>query len=307
MEKRAIVTGAGGMIGQALLAELLEQGYQVTGILRKDSPKEKILEKKFSEYGARLKLVGCDLMKLTELELPAADVCFHLAWAGTTGASREDMYLQNENVRTTLDAVALAARCGCTCFVGAGSQAEYGKAEGALTAETPTFPMTGYGMAKLCAGQMSRSFCKTLGIRHIWTRILSVYGPENVENSMVMSAIRAFRSGKTAKFTKGEQQWDYLFSADAARALRLMGEAGKDGSIYPLGSGQARPLAQYIQIIRDTVAPKAKIQLGAIPYAQEQVMYLKADITQLTADTGFVPEISFEEGIQKLWKQIQKK
>lgn len=307
MEMKAIVTGAGGMIGQALLAELLEHGYQVTGILRKDSPKESVLREQFAEYGEQLKLVGCDLTDLAALELPTADICFHLAWAGTTGASRDDMYLQNENVRATLDAVALAARCGCTCFVGAGSQAEYGKAEGALTAETPTFPITGYGMAKLCAGQMSRTYCRTLGIRHIWTRILSVYGPGNVENSMVMSAIRAFQSGAAAKFTKGEQQWDYLYSADAARALRLMGESGRDGAIYPLGSGQVRPLAEYIQEIRKTVAPEAEIQLGAIPYAPGQVMYLKADIAQLTADTGFVPEISFEEGIQKLWKQIQKK
>ena len=86
-----------------------------------------------------------------------------------------------------------------------------------------------------------------------------------------------------------------------------MGEAGKDGAVYPLGSGQVRPLAEYIQAIRTCVAPEAELRLGAIPYAPGQVMYLKADITQLTADTGFEPEISFEEGIQRLWKQIQRK
>ena len=307
MEKRAIVTGAGGMIGQALTAELLEHGYEVLGILREDSPKEGQMLEQFRGYGDRLKLTCCDLKQLSTLELPKAEVCFHLAWAGTTGASRDDMYLQNENIRGVLDAVALAARCGCSCFVGAGSQAEYGKTEGALTAETPAFPLTGYGMAKLCAGQMSRKYCAELGLRHVWARILSVYGPGNVEGSMVMSAIRGFQSGEPVKFTKGEQQWDYLYSTDAARALRLMGESGKDGAVYPLGSGQVRPLAEYIQTIRTCVAPEAELRLGAIPYAPGQVMYLKADITQLTADTGFEPEISFEEGIQRLWKQIQKK
>ena len=157
------------------------------------------------------------------------------------------------------------------------------------------------------AGQISRKYCAELGIRHVWARILSVYGPGNVEGSMVMSAIRGFQSGEPVKFTKGEQQWDYLYSTDAARALRLMGESGKDGAVYPLGSGQVRPLAEYIQTIRTCVAPEAELRLGAIPYAPGQVMYLKADITQLTADTGFEPEISFEEGIQRLWKQIQKK
>lgn len=307
MEKKAIVTGAGGMIGQALLKELLEQDYQVTGILRKDSPKEKRIREQFADYGDHLKLVCCDLNELAELKLPDSEIFFHLAWAGTTGASRDDMYLQNENIRTTLDAAALAARSSCSCFVGAGSQAEYGKTEAALTADTPTFPTTGYGMAKLCAGQMSRKYCAARKIRHVWARILSVYGPGNVESSMVMSAIRAFQSGSAAKFTKAEQQWDYLYTADAARALRLMGEKGKDGAIYPLGSGQVQALAQYIRQIREIVAPEAEMQLGAIPYAPGQPMYLRADISQLTADTGFLPEISFEEGIQKLWKQIQKK
>ena len=81
------------------------------------------------------------------------DVFFHFAWLGTTGAARNDMYLQNQNVRYALDAVAAAKRFGCHAFIGAGSQAEYGQVEGLLTPETPAFPEMGYGIGKLCAGQ----------------------------------------------------------------------------------------------------------------------------------------------------------
>ena len=55
-----------------------------------------------------------------------------------------------------MDAVNLAHRLGCEFFIGAGSQAEYGRVEGKLNAQVPTNPENGYGMAKLCAGQMSR-------------------------------------------------------------------------------------------------------------------------------------------------------
>lgn len=123
-------------------------------------------------------------------EMDRVDTFYHLAWEGTTGASRDDMPLQIRNIQYTIEAVELAHRLGCDTFIGAGSQAEYGRVEGILTARTPVFPENGYGMAKLCAGQMSRQRCSALGMRHIWVRILSVYGPYDGQASMVMSTDR---------------------------------------------------------------------------------------------------------------------
>lgn len=91
-----------------------------------------------------------------------------------------------------------------------------------------------------------------------------------------------------------------LHSGDAARAFRLVGEKGINGKTYVLGNGKARPLADYIKIIRDEVNPKAKLDLGAIPYAPKQVMYLQADVEELRRDTGFKPEMRFDEGIKKI-------
>lgn len=224
---------------------------------------------------------------------------------GTTGAARNDMYLQNQNVRYALDAVGAAKRFGCHTFIGAGSQAEYGRVEGVLKPDTPVFPEMGYGIAKLCAGQMTREHAYRLGMKHIWVRILSVYGQNDGAQSMVMSTINKLKSGEVPQFTKGEQMWDYLYSGDAARAFRLVGEEGIDGKTYVLGSGQAHPLAEYIKIIQDVVSPNGQIELGAIPYAPKQVMYLQADITELNKDTGFVPEMDFATGINKIleWRK----
>ena len=54
----------------------------------------------------------------------------------------------------------------------------------------PTRPENGYGMAKLCAGQMSRLECERLGLDHVWPRVLSVYGPYDGPSTMISSAIR---------------------------------------------------------------------------------------------------------------------
>ena len=42
------------------------------------------------------------------------------------------------------------------------------------------------------------------------------------------------------------------------------------------------------------------IKLGSIPYTEKQVMYLCADISELTKDTGWKPKVRFEDGILKL-------
>ena len=201
-------------------------------------------------------------------------------------------------MKYALDAVKMAKSLGCKKFIGAGSQAEYGRVEGILKSDTPTKPETGYGIAKLCAGQMTKRLAYELGIEHIWVRVLSVYGPNDTPNSMVMSAINKLKEGVVAEFTKGEQMWDYLYSADAARAFFLLGEKGVSGKTYVLGSGKVRPLKEYIEIIRSTVNPQGKINLGAIEYGENQVMHLRADIGELHKDTGFEPKFEFEQGIR---------
>jgi len=62
-------------------------------------------------------------------------------------------------------------------------------------------------------------------------------------------------------------------------------------------------LRDYIYAIRDAVKEITGVytepEMGAIPYYPNQVMHLEADISNLTVDTGFVPEYSFEEGIRE--------
>ena len=154
---------------------------------------------------------------------------------------------------------------------------------------------------------MTRSYAHQLGMRHIWMRILSIYGPYDGEQSMVMSTIIRLLHGEVPEFTKGEQMWDYLYSGDAAKAFRLAGEQGVDGKTYVLGSGQAQPLKNYIETIRDVTAPGAELALGAVPYGERQVMYLCADIEELKQDTGYEPDVCFEEGIRRTLKWYQGK
>lgn len=295
--KRVIITGPTGAIGMALIQKCMETGIEIAAVCHRGSGR--ISEIPVSDH---VRIVECDLNemhKLPDMLIGKYDVFFHLAWACTAGDGRNDTGAQAGNIRYTMDAVESAHRLGCECFIGAGSQAEYGRYEGKLDSKVPTFPENGYGIAKLCAGQLSRIRCGQLGIRHIWFRILSVYGRYDGEQTMIMSGIRSMLNGKPPEYTPAEQMWDYLYSEDAARALCLAAEKGRDGAVYCLGSGHARPLREYIEIIRDEIDPALSVKIGARPYADRQVMYLCADISELQSDTGFVPRFEFRDGIRK--------
>ena len=306
--KGVVITGPTGAVGRALIEILIENGINVLAVTRKNT-------KRLSNIPSSplVRTVGLDLSELKSLpeivsQLPGEyDAFYHLGWADTFGEdARNDVRSQLLNVGYSVDALEAAAKMGVKVFIGAGSQAEYGRHEGALSSDTPAFPENGYGIAKLAAGEFTRLRASQLHIRHIWTRILSVYGPCDGKGTMIMSAIRALLNGERPSLTKGEQLWDYLYSKDAGRALYLLGEKGKDQKTYCLGSGTKRPLREYMEELRDAIDPSLPLGIGERPYSKNQVMSLFADISALTEDTGFVPSYSFSEGIRETIDWVRK-
>lgn len=297
--KKVIITGATGMIGLNLVKYLLNKNIEVTAIIRPNSKRNNILPN-----NPNLKIVECDLSDIQNAERTQGtyDVLYHLAWVGTTGESRNNIEMQFKNIEYTLNTIKFAKKVGCKKIVGAGSQAEYGRVEGSLNKHTKTNPETAYGAAKLCAGNMGRILAEQLEIEFVWTRILSIYGEYDNSGTMVMSSIISMEKGQAPKYTKAEQIWDYLYVEDVSKAMYLIGEKGKNGEVYCIGSGTVKPLYEYINIIKNEINPMLEIKFGEIPYSKNQVMHLCADISDLTKDTGFKPEISFKEGIKRTIK-----
>lgn len=304
MIKRVVITGATSSIGTALCSECIKQGKEVLAIVQPNSknisriPKHNlisIVERSLQNYNSE----GNDSLSEITDNQAEYDAFIHLAWASTQGdAARGKITPQIKNIEYAIDAVELADRLGCKVFIGAGSQAEYGRTEETLAEETVCRPETPYGMAKLCAGQMTRFACKEKGIRHIWPRILSGYGPNCQPQTVLNYTITELLKGNVPKLSGGDQIWDFIYTGDIARALLLLAEFGKDGETYVLGSGHSRPLKEYLEITKNIVNPNVELGLGEKPYSKSTVMHLSCNIDKIKRDTGFEPEISFEEGIR---------
>lgn len=295
--KKVVITGATGVVGMALIQELVEKGISIIVISHKGSQRTSLIPK-----NKLIKIIDCDLKDYGCLSSRINEPCdafYHLAWNGTYGMERNDAALQERNIAYTLEAVKQAAELGCRVFIGVGSQSEFGHVEGIMKPDMPCNPDNGYGIAKLAAGRLGRLEAEKLGMDFIWCRIISMYGPYDGKHTMIMSSILKMLKGEKCSFTKGDQIWDYIYSKDAARAFRLLAERGHDGEIYCIGTGKTGRLRDFIEMMRDTVDSSLPVEFGAVPYYPNQVMHLEADIGNLTSDTGFVPEYSFEEGIKE--------
>lgn len=300
-----VITGATGEIGTALIRRFVQEKIQVLAICRPESHRRKLIPR--SPY---VKVVECDLADLKSLPLPEEkyDVFYHFGWCASYGAERENLYLQNKNVQYELEAVDLAERLGCKKFIGAGTQAEYGRKDRPLTPDMEATPETAYGAAKLCAGHFSRLACKQKEIVHIWVRICSVYGFGDGPNTLITYIMRQLERQEDIELTPCMQQWDYLYAGDAAEAFYRMGMSVNEDRVYCLGSGQARPLYTYMQEVERFARAKgiiSRIKIGAKPYGERQMMYLCANIDSLQKDIGAFVLTDFYQGLEEIWRQNQ--
>lgn len=294
--KKIIITGPTGIIGRYVVSEALKRTYEITCIVRKDSKRMDILP-----VSDKISIIAADLCDYRNLKFNEKFDCFiHLAWDKTFGADRDDVTIQLKNIEYTIDAVRLAKEVGCSVFLGAGSQAEYGVQNVKLTGNTPVNPESGYGIAKYAAGKLAGLLCQQLGMRFNWIRITSTYGVGDAPYTLVSYVINELLAERVPELTYCEQQWDYVHGKDAARAFIAVAERGVNGKIYPLGSGCSRMLRDYVNEIGKIVNPSITMGYGKKTYYPHQPMYLVPDSTELIADTGWQPEIAFTDGIKEL-------
>lgn len=294
MTLRIVITGATGFIGSAILEEFLRVGAQVTVLLREESDCQRISTKTGFESLIYHSLSDQNIIEGIKAFQP--NVFIHCAWRGVGGDERNEDFQIVDNIPLTLDSVKFAKVAGCKQWIGLGSQAEYGNQNRVLDEGAPLLPTTIYGRAKLSAGIAALALCDTYGITGTWMRVFSTYGPGDAPYWFIPYVLEEFMANRVPKLTGCEQLWDYLHVSDAARAIVAVASNGA-GGIFNLGSGTALQLKEYIELMRISVRSNLSPEYGAIPYRNDQVMHLQADIRKLEKEVGWHPIIQFGEGI----------
>lgn len=294
-----IISGATGFIGTALCKEMIDNGHNVTAVIRPNSKKKEKIPKGVS-------IIELSLDKLGELT-ESYDLFYHLAWNGSSGYDRNDFDIQNSNIKYTAEAIKAAKRCGCIKFIGAGSQAEYGVVHGLCNEDTTVpDPFTMYGAAKLAAYYMGKVLAEQLEISFVWPRIYSVYGVGQNEGTLISYLIKELKEAKVPELSACENMWDFMYISDCVRVLRLLGVKENTEGIYNVSAGKPKMLKEFVKEIRNIIFKDGKLGFGVKETNLSKIFWLDPNVGKINK-IGFNGLITFEDGIRRLCNEMDKK
>ena len=284
--KTAVLTGATGFLGLALLNELTKNGVYVYVLCRPNSRRRSHLNGL-----SGITVLEYDFDNLDKIDsIQSCDVFYHLAWEG----ERNNFDEQYKNVNNTIKCLKFASNIGCKRFICTGSQAEYGCTETLITEDTSLKPVTAYGACKVAAFYLTSDLASRLNIEHVWVRVFSVYGPNDNPNTLIMMLMRELKfNGEASLNTDGEHIWNYLHKEDAVKALLMLGQCVSTGTVYNLAGAENKPLKYFIEELRQIIKSDTIIYYGI----QRCPVNLNVSISKLYNDIGWLPKVSFKEGL----------
>ncbi len=292
--KRVIITGGTGFIGSRLVGELAGHNIEVIALVRNKTKAGDVL-------GGNVTIIEYYSAEYNKLmsDKTCIDAFYHLAWEGVAPEKKNDRPTQVRNIDFAMEMLEFAHVLDAKRFIATGTVAEYAFCEDVMDVNAKQTPNDLYGAAKTAAHYMLETWARSIDMPFNWVVIPSTYGEGRRDNNILTYTIRTLLNGEKPVYGYLTQMWDFLYVGEVARALRLIGEKGSYGKTYAIGSGEYHPLRYYVEIIRDIIDPNLSLGIGEKPTLSDKAFSSCVSITELTRDTGFLPEIKFKEGIEK--------
>ena len=278
--KRAVVTGGTGFVGSHLIEKLLKENIEVIALCRKESPNLSRLSNGVS--------IVFDYEKL-----PQADVFYHIAWDGATGPARANALFQSKNITGCLMALEAAKKINAR-FIGLGTVYER-FAEGACFKS-----LNSYILAKHSAHTLSNHYAHILDCDYTWCHICHPIGRYIKPEQIFSYIVSCLLSGTPAEFGSAKTYFDVVAVEDVAQGLFLLGTKKPTQRMYYIGSRKPMILREYIEKAKVILDSSTELIFDKRP---DDGMYLDRkwfDIEPLAYDTGFMPQVSFEQAIKNV-------
>ena len=281
--KQAIVTGATGFIGAYFVEYLVKKNISVLAIGRKE----------FSEISEKRKK---RLLK-----------AINLAWGGESKLSDLDVNIQMQNVIWSVNAFQIANDIGCNRFLQIGTMEEaftykYLDLDYKVNDEYNRHVI--YSVAKIAAKKALQIISKELKIELIYVLHSHVMAPDDDKDSFLQVTLQKLINKSELVFSTGEQTFDVVSEVDCAVGYYLICQKGIPESEYWVGSGDPRPLREYVERMYSLYPSGKEMQFGKYKYNDIKLSKKDFSIQKLVEDTGYKPQNNFEEIVLKLHSSL---
>ncbi|EKE09299.1 MAG: hypothetical protein ACD_16C00194G0006 [uncultured bacterium] len=298
----AVVTGGAGFIGSHMVDLLLNEGFKVHVIDNLiGGNRVNIAHHKnnsdfvFEERDIRSYEEGDSLFK-------DATYVFHFAGIGDIVPSIEKPkdYL-SVNVQGTVHMLQCARAASVKKFVYAASSSCYGVAKTPTREDHPISTLYPYALSKYLGEQVTFHWHQVYRLPVNSIRIFNAYGTRSRTSGAYGAVFGVFLKQKISgkPFTvvgDGNQMRDFLYVTDVARAFYAAARTDKEGEIYNLGAGKPQSVNKLVSLLKGDIT--------YIPKRPGEPDCTHADITKITTELGWKPQVSFEEGVSMLIENI---
>jgi nucleoside-diphosphate-sugar epimerase len=311
--RQAIVTGATGFIGSYFVEYLIKQNVEVLAIGRKsydhisDIRKNRLLGATYVKLDMRN--ISALNLEIARVNWVVGDSCVfvNLAWGGETKLSDLNIDIQLQNVSWTVSAFLVADTIGCVKFI------QIGTMEEAFTKKYLDLDYKSnneynrhviYSVAKIAAKKALKLISKDSNISLIYVLHSHVMAPDDDKDSFLQVTLEKLINKEDLVFSTGEQTFDVVSEIDCAVGYYLICKKGIANSEYWVGSGEPRPLREYVEIMYHLFPSGKEMQFGKYKYNDIKLDKSDFSIKNLVEDTGYTPQNSFEEIVLKLHSSL---
>jgi len=303
----ALITGVAGFIGSHLAADLLRQGWLVTGVDTRSPASDPVAAENLALLtgDSRLRFVETDVASADlAVLLEGVDVVFHMAALPGVRRSWGDRFADylTSNV---LGTQRLLEACGVVevpRLVFASSSSVYGQTDSKPSRETdPLCPSSPYGVSKLAAERLCLAYAARPGAATtvVALRYFTVYGPRQRRDMAISRIMRAATSGRTVPlYGSGTQRRDFTYISDVVAAAT----AAVRAEVVNVGSARSLSLADVL----DTVAQISGVPVPVLRKVAQpgDVDATAADLTKARALLGYEPQVGLAEGPRRQWEWL---
>jgi UDP-glucose 4-epimerase len=299
----AIVTGGAGFIGSHMVDLLLSEGYEVRVLDNFSGGHEGNL--RHHSENLNLHVEKSDICQLASNSniFKGAKYTFHFAGIGDIVPSIEKpIEYMNTNVQGTVRVLEASRSAGIKKFIYAASSSCYGLATTPTREDHSISPQYPYALSKYQGEQAVFHWHQVYGLPVNTIRIFNAYGTRVRTTGVYGAVFGVFFKQKLENkpFTvvgDGTQSRDFIYVTDIARAFLFAASASTIGQIYNLGAGKPQSINKLVELIGGEV-----VHLPKRPGEPECTW---ADISKITSELSWKPEIGFEKGVAKMLSEIE--
>ncbi|MBV9518820.1 MAG: NAD(P)-dependent oxidoreductase [Hyphomicrobiales bacterium] len=300
----ALVTGASGFIGRALVSHLRENGKRLVAVGRPTSV--------LPPAHRQIKLEATSARVIAEaLHGEAVDIVFHCAAYGIRPTDREPARMLATNMAATGAWVEAAAALGAKAFVHVGSCSEYGpiaKPE-RIRESHPLDAKDLYGASKAAGGRWGAALARSLQLPFQWVRLFGVFGPGEAPHRLLPYVYDRLYRGERVDLTSGRQWRDLLYVDDAAKGVAAAAVIALEGRLGPFNLCTGEPVTVRTmaeEIARQMGAPPELLEFGRRPPRADEPMWMIGDPSFLANAAGFRHSIGLSEGVALTLRALER-